>query len=108
MHHNTKATSLYLKTDFAVKLSSILTIVRIFVLRLKLPRGFRSHPSRLTHLGLVGLSVLRQLDELFGEHAAAVSQNITLQLHVRTRTHELHHDGVAGGVDPNLHVLTTN
>ena len=62
----------------------------------------------LTHLGLVGLSVLRQLDELFGEHAAAVTQDVTLQLHVRTGTHKLHDDGVTGGVDPNFHVLTTH
>lgn len=61
-----------------------------------------------THLRLVRLSVLRQLDELFGEHAAAVSQDVSLQLHVGIRTHKLHHDGVAGGVDPNLHVLTTH
>lgn len=61
-----------------------------------------------THLGFVGLSVFRQLDELLGEHAAAVAQDVTLQLHVWTRTHELHHDGVAGGVDSNLHVLTTH
>lgn len=59
----------------------------------------------LTHLGLVGLSVLRQLDELFGEHAAAVTQDVSLQLHVWTRTHKLHHDRVAGGVNANLHVL---
>ncbi len=61
---------------------------------------------RLTHLSLVWLSVLRQPNELFGEHAAAVTQNITLQLHVRTWTHKLHHNGVTGGIDPNLHVLT--
>lgn len=62
--------------------------------------------DHLTHLGLVGLSVLGQLDELFGEHAAAVTQDVSLQLHVWTRTHKLHHDRVAGGVNANLHVLT--
>ena len=62
--------------------------------------------AALTHLGLVRLPVLRQLDELLGEHAAAVAQDVTFQLHVRARTHELHDDGVAGGVDPDLHVLT--
>lgn len=62
--------------------------------------------EHLTHLGLVRLSVLRQLDELVGEHAAAVAQDVTLQLHVWIRTHKLHHDGVAGGVDPNLQALT--
>lgn len=61
--------------------------------------------TRLTHLRLVRLPVLRQLDELLGEHAAAVAKDVTLQLHVGTRPQELHHDGVAGGVDPNLHVL---
>lgn len=61
-----------------------------------------------THLRLVGLSVLGQLDELLGEHAAAVSQDVALQLHVGIGTHELHHDGVAGGVDPNLDVLATH
>lgn len=62
----------------------------------------------LTQLRLVQLSVLRQLDELLGEDAPAVSQDVSLQLHVRTGPDELHDDGVAGGVDPDLHVLTAN
>ncbi|MEQ2211449.1 hypothetical protein XENOCAPTIV_001529 [Xenoophorus captivus] len=49
----------------------------------------------LTQLRLIQLSVLRQLDELLGEHAPAISQDVTLQLHIRARTHKLHDDGVA-------------
>lgn len=62
----------------------------------------------LTHFCLVRLAVLRQLDELLGEHVAAIAQDVTLQLHVGTRPQELHDDGVAGGVDANLHVLAAH
>lgn len=59
----------------------------------------------LTHFCLVWLPILWQLDELLGEHVAAVAQDVALQLHVGTWPQELHDDGVAGGVDANLHVL---
>lgn len=62
----------------------------------------------LTHLRLVRLTVLGQLDELFGEHAATVTEDVTFQFDIGTWAHELHHDGVSSGVDPNLHVLTTH
>lgn len=62
----------------------------------------------LTHFCLVRLAVLRQLDELLGEHVAAITQDVTLQLHIGTWPQELHDDGVAGGVDANLHVLAAH
>lgn len=60
----------------------------------------------LTKLGLVWLSVLWQLNELFGEHAAAVAQDVAFKLGVGVGTQKLHHDGVSCGVDANFHVLT--
>ena len=62
----------------------------------------------LTKLSLIGLPVLRQLNELFGEHAAAVSQDVTLQLGVSIGTQKLHHDGVPCGVDTDFHVLASH
>lgn len=62
----------------------------------------------LTELGLIRLSVLRQLDELPGEHAAAIAQDVALELGVCIGTQELHHDGVACDVDTNFHVLTSH
>lgn len=64
-------------------------------------------PISLTYFSLVGFSVLWQLDELFGEHAAAVAQDVAFQLDVRVGADKLQDDGVAGGVDPNLHVLSS-
>lgn len=60
----------------------------------------------LTKLSFIRLSVLRQLDELPGEHAAAVAQDVALKLGVGVGTHKLHHDGVSRGVNANFHVLT--
>ncbi|TNN54684.1 hypothetical protein EYF80_035087 [Liparis tanakae] len=54
------------------------------------------------------LSVLGQLDELFGEHAAAVAQDVTLELGVGVGMQKLHHDGVSRGVDADLHALTSH
>lgn len=39
--------------------------------------------GHLTYLSLIGLSILRQLDELFGEHATAISQDVAFQLDIR-------------------------
>lgn len=67
-----------------------------------------SYLRPLTHLRLVWLTILGQLDELFGEHAATVTEDVTFQFDIGTWAHELNHDGVSSGVDPNLHVLTTH
>ncbi len=62
----------------------------------------------LTKLSLIRLSVLRQPNELFGEHAAAIAQDVALQLGVSVGTQKLHHDGVSCGVDTDFHVLTSH
>lgn len=64
--------------------------------------------GRLTKLGLIRLSVLRQLDELPGKHAATIAQDVSLELGVCIGTQELHYDGVACDVDTNFHVLTSH
>jgi len=63
-------------------------------------------PAYLTKLSLIRLSVvLWQLDELFGEHAAAVTQDVALKLGVSVGTQKLHHYGVSGGAYADFHVL---
>lgn len=62
----------------------------------------------LTKLSLIWLSVLRQLNELFGEHATAIAQDVALQLGVSIGTQKLHYNGVSGGVDTDFHVLTSH
>lgn len=64
--------------------------------------------SLLTHLSLVGYPVFRQRDELLGGGAAAVTQNVTFQLEVGTRSQELHGDGVTRGVDLDFHIVATD
>lgn len=64
--------------------------------------------ATLTKLSLVRLPILRERNELFGEHAAAIAQDVALQLGVRIGTYKLHHNGVTGGVDADLHVLASD
>lgn len=63
---------------------------------------------QLTDLGLVRLSVLWQLDELLGEHARAVAQDVALKFGVRVGLDKLQNDGVAGGIDLDFHVLSSH
>lgn len=62
----------------------------------------------LTKLIINWLPVLRQLNELFGEHAATVAQDVALKFGVSIGTQELHDDGVSSGTDANFHVLTSD
>lgn len=48
--------------------------------------------------------ILRQLNELFGEQAAAVAQDVTLQFGVSIGEQEFQYDGVSRGVNPNFDV----
>lgn len=41
--------------------------------------SWQTHVKRLTELSLVWLSVLRQLNELFGEHVGTVAQDVALE-----------------------------
>lgn len=62
----------------------------------------------LTYLCLIGFSILGQLDELLGEHAAAISKDVAFQFDIRVGFYEFQHNGVTGGIDPDLHVLSSH
>lgn len=54
------------------------------------------------------MSVLWKLDELLGKHAGTVAQNVALKLDIRVGSEELQDDRVTSGVNPNLHVLSSD
>lgn len=64
--------------------------------------------KRLTELSLIWLSVLRQLNELFGEHVATIAQDVALEFCVSIGEQELQHDGVSCGVDTNFYVVMSH
>lgn len=70
--------------------------------------GHGSEVQRHTNLRLVGLSVLWKLDELLGEHARTVAQNVALKLDIRVGSEELQDNGVTSGINPNLHILSSD
>lgn len=75
-----------------------------------LKHQFRHHGEFLWHTNfrLIGLSILWKLDELLGEHARTVAQNVALKLDVRVGSEELQDNGVTGGINPNLHILSSD
>lgn len=64
--------------------------------------------ASLTNLSLIWLSVLRQLNELLGEHAAPVAQDVALKLGVSIGEQKLHYDGISCGIDADFHVLASH
>lgn len=55
-----------------------------------------------TNFSFIRFPIIRELDELLGEHVAAVAQDVALQLSVHVWLKELQHDGVSYSTDPNL------
>lgn len=55
-----------------------------------------------TNFSFIRFPIHRELDELFGEQAAAVTQDVALQFSVHVWLQELQHDGVSCSTDPNL------
>ena len=84
--------------------------IKLEVIRASTFRTWRTHVSvaSLTNLSLIWLSVLGQLNELLGEHAAAVAQDVALKLGVSVGEQKLHYDGVSCGVDADFHVLASH
>lgn len=62
----------------------------------------------LTKLFYKRQPVLRQLNELFGEQAAAVAQNVTLQFGVSIGEQVLQYDGVSCGGNLNFDVVMSH
>lgn len=62
---------------------------------------------KLTNLSLIGFPVFWKLNELFGKHAGTVAQDVTFKFDVRVGSDELQYYGVLGGVDANLHILSS-
>lgn len=54
------------------------------------------------------MSILWKLDELLGEHARTVAQNVALKLDIRVGSEELQDNGVTSSVNPNLHILSSD
>lgn len=84
-------------------------VSRKFLIRMYINTQTHTSYTRaiLTEFSFIWFSIVRQLNELLGEHAAAVTQDVALELGVGIGKHKLHYDGVSRDVDANLHVLTS-
>lgn len=61
----------------------------------------------LTNLSLVRFSILWKLDELLGEHAGTIAKDVAFKFNIRVGPNKLQNDGITGGVDSNLHILSS-
>lgn len=55
-----------------------------------------------TNFSFIWFPILRELDELLGEQAASIAQDVALQLSVHVWLQEPQNDGVTYSTDPNL------